>query len=164
MSLPNSHIRDPNVADQAVAQRRAAMAVLAQAGADEIARGLKIVGDDVAFADARPAEIGLVMLRGRIGGGGAPFNIGEATVTRAAVRLACGQTGFGYVLGRDREKARLVALCDALWQIDSRRQLIEDHVVAPLRQQQQERRALARAQTAATRVDFFTLVRGEDDR
>lgn len=164
MSLTNSHIRDVNVADQALAQRRAAMAVLAQAQASDIARGLKIVGSEVAFTDARPAEIGLVMLRGRIGGGGAPFNIGEATVTRAAVQLASGETGFGYVLGRDREKARLAALCDALWQVDAKRQPVEDHIIAPLRQQQQQHRALARAQTAATRVDFFTLVRGEDER
>jgi alpha-D-ribose 1-methylphosphonate 5-triphosphate synthase subunit PhnG len=88
--------------------------------------------------------------------------MGEATVTRAAVKLASGETGFGYVLGRDREKARLAALCDALWQVAAKRQPVEDHIIAPLRQQQLERRALAREQTAATRVDFFTLVRGED--
>jgi alpha-D-ribose 1-methylphosphonate 5-triphosphate synthase subunit PhnG len=163
MSVTNSHDRDANVADLALGQRRAAMAVLARAATTDIARGLTNISDDVAFTDARPAEIGLVMLRGRIGGGGAPFNVGEATVTRAAVRLASGETGFGYVLGRDREKARLAALCDALWQIDAKRQPLEQHVLAPLRQQQQERRALARAQTAATRVDFFTLVRGEDE-
>jgi alpha-D-ribose 1-methylphosphonate 5-triphosphate synthase subunit PhnG len=143
-------------------QRRAAMAVLAKAASADIARGLSAIGSDVAFTDARPAEIGLVMLRGRIGGGGAPFNIGEATVTRAAVKLESGETGFGYVLGRDREKARLAALCDALWQIDAKRKPVEDHIIAPLRQQQLEKRSLARAQTAATRVDFFTLVRGED--
>lgn len=164
MSATNSHDRDATVAAQNLAQRRAAMAVLAQAKASDIARGLNVVGGDIAFTDARPAEIGLVMLRGRIGGGGAQFNIGEATVTRAAVQLASGETGFGYVLGRDREKARLAALCDALWQVDGKRQPVEDHIIAPLRQQQTERRALARAQTAATRVDFFTLVRGEDER
>jgi alpha-D-ribose 1-methylphosphonate 5-triphosphate synthase subunit PhnG len=164
MSVTNSHDRDDTVAAQDFAQRRAAMAVLAKAATADIARGLNAVASDVDFTDARPAEIGLVMLRGRIGGGGAPFNIGEATVTRAAVQLASGETGFGYVLGRDREKARLAALCDALWQIDAKRQPVEDHIIAPLRQQQLEKRALARAQTAATRVDFFTLVRGEDER
>ncbi|RYD83147.1 MAG: phosphonate C-P lyase system protein PhnG, partial [Sphingomonadales bacterium] len=35
----------------------------------------------------RGPESGLVMIRGRIGGGGAPFNLGEATVSRATVRL-----------------------------------------------------------------------------
>lgn len=164
MSVTNSHNRDGGVAEAARAQRRAAMAVLADAQADDIARGLSQFGDGVDFAEMRSPEIGLVMLRGRIGGGGAPFNVGEATVTRAAVRLSSGEMGFGYVLGRDREKARLAALCDALWQNDVQRQNVEDYVLSPLRRRQHERRALARAQTAATRVDFFTLVRGEDER
>jgi len=143
-------------------ERRRAMAVLAQARADEIAAGLAQVGALSDFTELRPAETGLVMLRGRIGGDGAPFNAGEATVTRAAVQIASGEKGFSYVLGRDMRKARLAALCDALWQSETHRPAIEQHVLAPLRAAQDERRALQRAQTAATRVDFFTLVRGED--
>ena len=69
-----------------------------------------------AHEDLREPENGLVMVRGRIGGDGAPFNLGEATVSRAAVRLATGEVGFGYTLGRDRQKARMIALCDALIQ------------------------------------------------
>ncbi len=147
-----------------LAARKAAMAVLAQAQTGDIAQGLKEFGPAVEFTELRAPEIGLVMVRGRIGGDGAPFNVGEATVTRAAIRLATGETGFGYVLGRDRDKARLAALCDALWQAEDRRQGIEDRVLAPLRQKQNQKRDLARAQTAATKVDFFTLVRGEDER
>jgi alpha-D-ribose 1-methylphosphonate 5-triphosphate synthase subunit PhnG len=164
MSVTNCHNRDSAAPEAMRAQRRAAMAVLAQAQANDIARGLSQVGGGVDFTDLRPVETGLVMLRGRIGGNGAPFNVGEATVTRAAVQLASGETGFGYVLGRDREKARLAALCDALWQAGAYRQRVEQYVLTPLRCAQQERQALARAQTAATRVDFFTLVRGEDEQ
>jgi alpha-D-ribose 1-methylphosphonate 5-triphosphate synthase subunit PhnG len=162
MSLNHSHNRGETAAGPA--QRRAALAVLARAKTADIAGGLSQAGNDIDFIELRAPEVGLVMLRGRIGGDGAPFNVGEATVTRAAVQLASGQTGFGYVLGRDREKARLVALCDALWQIDSKRQSLEELLLAPLRKKQQERHAQVQAQTAATRVDFFTLVRGEDDR
>ena len=68
------------------------------------------------------------------------------------------------MLGRDRKKAGLAALCDALWQADIYRQRVEQYVLAPLRQTQRERRSVARTQTAATRVDFFTLVRGENER
>jgi alpha-D-ribose 1-methylphosphonate 5-triphosphate synthase subunit PhnG len=161
MSVTNSHNR---AASTAHAQRFAATAILARAKTADIAGGLSQAGNGVDFVELRAPEIGLVMLRGRIGGDGAPFNVGEATVTRAAVQLATGQTGFGYVLGRDREKARLVALCDALWQIDSKRQSLEEFLLAPLQKKQQEHHALTQAQTAATRVDFFTLVRGEDDR
>jgi alpha-D-ribose 1-methylphosphonate 5-triphosphate synthase subunit PhnG len=143
--------------------RRAAMTVLAQSDARTLAQALSSVGD-VAFTELRPPESGLVMLRGRIGGDGAPFNVGEATVTRAAVKLSSGETGFSYVLGRDQQKARLAALCDALWQSETHRPHIEDRVLTPLRDAQAERSAQARAQTAATRVDFFTLVRGENEK
>lgn len=153
----------PTPSSDKTAERRAAMAVLAQAPAADIEHGLDRVGT-FAFNELRPAETGLVMLRGRIGGDGAPFNVGEASVTRAAVQLETGEIGFSYVLGRDAKKARLAALCDALWQSQAHRTVIEQHVLAPLRDAQQRQQALKRAQTAATRVDFFTLVRGEDDR
>lgn len=142
--------------------RREALGILARAESRDIADGLRQVDDGLSYSEPRPPEVGLVMLRGRIGSRGAPFNAGEATVTRAAVQLASGQMGFGYVLGRDRDKARLVALCDALWQVAERRDAVERQVLAPLRRKQNEKKELERARTAATRVDFFTLVRGED--
>src|SRR5437879_5080477 len=86
--------------DPRTAARRAAMAVLAEAEASEIAHRLEAVGATPAHQEIRPAETGLVMVRGRIGGDGAPFNLGEATVTRCAVQLVSGEIGFAYVLGR----------------------------------------------------------------
>jgi len=154
---------DPAIhADAAIAGRRAAMATLADARASEIAGGLDALGDAIVHVELRPVETGLVMLQGRIGGDGAAFNLGEATVTRAAVRIPSGEVGFSYVLGRDRHKARLAALCDALWQNESTREPLEQHVLAPIRARRENERAHQRAQTAATRVDFFTLIRGED--
>lgn len=143
-------------------ERRAAMAALADAPAQDIAAGLAALGPPPAHDEVRPAETGLVMVRGRMGGDGAPFNLGEATVTRCAVQLKSGEIGFGYVLGRDRDKARLAALCDALWQSAEHRAAVERNVLAPIRARQRDRLARAREETAATKVDFFTLVRGED--
>lgn len=142
------------------AQRRAAMAVLAQAEAGEIAARLRNLALP-AHQDLRAPESGLVMLRGRVGGDGAPFNLGEATVSRAAVRLASGEVGFGYTLGRDGDKARLIALCDALVQSRDHGGAVERGVIAPLREQLMIRRKQAAAETAATKVDFYTMVRGE---
>ena len=107
------------------ARRKAAMAVLAHSDAAEIAGRLEAIALP-AHEDLREPENGLVMVRGRIGGDGAPFNLGEATVSRAAVRLATGEVGFGYMLGRDRQKARLIALCDALVQSDEFADAVED--------------------------------------
>src|SRR5215831_4723647 len=143
--------------------RRAAMAVVAEAESGEIAAGLAGVEPIPAHREIRPVETGLVMVRGRIGGDGAPFNLGEATVTRCAVQLASGEIGFGYVLGRDGEKARLAALADALWQSAPHRDALEQHLLAPLRERQRARFARTREETAATKVDFFTLVRGDNE-
>ncbi|AKR56461.1 hypothetical protein XM25_11780 [Devosia sp. H5989] len=108
----------------------------------------------------RGPETGLVMVRGRTGGGGSPFNLGEATVTRATVRLPGGEIGHSYALGRDGEKAVVAATLDALWQTEAR-QRVMDAVVA-LEQAAVDADEQRRAETAATRVNFFTMVRGED--
>ena len=140
--------------------RRAAMAVLAHSDAADIAGHLAGFALP-AYENMREPENGLVMVRGRIGGDGAPFNLGEATVSRAAVRLATGEVGFGYTLGRDSEKARMIALCDALVQSDEFAGLVEAKVLTPLRDALTSVRNRKAAETAATRVDFYTMVRGE---
>src|SRR5262249_24982028 len=145
-----------------VSARRAAMAVVAQAPTQEIAAGLAALGATPAHDEVRPAETGLVMVRGRVGGDGAPFNLGEATGTRCAVQLATGEIGLGHAAGRHRAKARLAALTDALWQSAAHRAAVERRVLSPLRARQQEQLARAREATAATKVDFFTLVRGDN--
>lgn len=135
------------------------MAVLVRASAAEIEDLLGALALP-AGEDLRQPENGLVMVRGRIGGDGAAFNLGEATVSRAAVRLPGGEVGFGYTLGRDRAKARLIARCDALLQTDQA-DAIETKVLAPLRVRIAAEQACRAEQTAATKVDFYTLVRGE---
>jgi alpha-D-ribose 1-methylphosphonate 5-triphosphate synthase subunit PhnG len=140
-------------------RRQEAMGVLGHCPTAEIARHF----DGIALPDheqLRSPENGLVMLRGRIGGDGAPFNLGEATVSRAAVRLSSGEIGFGYTLGRDGAKAQLIALCDALIQT-SQADAIEASVLTPLRARVMAERKRKAAETAATKVDFYTLVRGE---
>jgi alpha-D-ribose 1-methylphosphonate 5-triphosphate synthase subunit PhnG len=136
------------------------MAVLAHSQSADIIARLEAIALP-AYEMLREAESGLVMVRGRIGGDGAPFNLGEATVSRAAVRLSTGEVGFGYALGRDGQKARLIALCDAMVQSDQFDGVIETDVIAPLRAMMMAKRAREAAETAATRVDFYTLVRGE---
>lgn len=153
---------DMTVADEngKQAQRKAAMAVLAHSDATEIARRLELIALP-AYEILREPENGLVMVRGRIGGDGAPFNLGEATVSRAAVRLATGEVGFGYTLGRDRQKAQMIALCDALVQSNEFSDAVEESVLTPLRAAMVSERDRRAAETAATRVDFYTMVRGE---
>jgi alpha-D-ribose 1-methylphosphonate 5-triphosphate synthase subunit PhnG len=103
----------------------------------------------------------MVMLRGRIGGTGDVFNLGEASVTRCALRMGAGALGVGYALGRDRRKAELMAIFDALLQDPARQAGILRELVEPLAGQQAAQRESASRAAAASKVEFFTFVRGQ---
>jgi alpha-D-ribose 1-methylphosphonate 5-triphosphate synthase subunit PhnG len=137
------------------------MGLLARARRDELEAALARLDPVPAVSDLRPPEVGLVMVRGRIGGDGVPFNLGEATATRAAVRLETGATGFGYRLGRAPDETRAAAILDALWLDAAQRDGVEA-ALAPVADRLRGEAAARRARTDATRVDFLTLMRGED--
>jgi alpha-D-ribose 1-methylphosphonate 5-triphosphate synthase subunit PhnG len=109
----------------------------------------------------RPAEVGAVMVRGRVGGTGAPFNLGEMSVTRCSVRLADGTVGHAWVQGRDKDHARRAAVVDALMQTEAAKDL-RHSVIVPLAAVARQRREARAEKAAGTKVDFFTMVRGED--
>lgn len=142
--------------------RQASMALLAHASGEDLKEFWQDWAEKPDFEVLRGPETGLVMLRGRIGGGGAPFNVGEATVTRATVRLSNGLVGHSYAMGRDQEKAKLAAVFDALWLGEATREAIENQVLNALRSRSIGADSKKRAETAATKVDFFTMVRGDN--
>ncbi|MDB5965976.1 MAG: phnG [Polaromonas sp.] len=103
----------------------------------------------------------MVMLRGRIGGTGDAFNLGEASVTRCALRLGEGPLGVGYTLGRDKRKAELIAIFDALLQDEVHSSRVRAEVIEPLASHQAGQREQVSRSVAASKVEFFTFVRGE---
>lgn len=107
----------------------------------------------------RPPETGMVMVRGRAGGSGDAFNLGEMTVTRCAVRLASGETGIGYVSGRDKRHAYAAAVLDAMMQSAVFRPEAESLVIAPLKAAVKARAERVSRKAKATQVEFFTMVR-----
>jgi alpha-D-ribose 1-methylphosphonate 5-triphosphate synthase subunit PhnG len=130
------------------------MAVLARAGADELSDALGAVPG---YRVLRGPEAGLVMVRGRAGGGGAPFNLGEMTATRCSVRTDTGFVGHAYIAGRNERLAELAALADALLQDPAYQSRILTGVVKPLAATQQASREATAAKAAATRVQFFAM-------
>jgi alpha-D-ribose 1-methylphosphonate 5-triphosphate synthase subunit PhnG len=133
------------------------MAVLARASSADIAALLDQLPALPAYRRLRGPEAGLVMLRGRTGGTGAAFNVGEMTVMRCTVRTDDGHTGHAYVPGRDGRQAELAALLDALLQDPARHDALHDTVIGPLEETQRRRRDQDARKAAATRVDFFTM-------
>jgi alpha-D-ribose 1-methylphosphonate 5-triphosphate synthase subunit PhnG len=146
--------------------RRRWLATLAKAELGELEAAWEALAEKPTYRLLRRGETGLVMVRGRIGGTGQPFNLGEMTVTRAAVQLIDGSgkatwAGFGHVAGRAPRKAELVALFDALLQDPARHAAISGAFLLPLAERQSAAKREQAAKCAASKVDFFTMVRGE---
>ena len=146
---------DPNCA------RKTWMSLLAKSPSQE----LKVLWLGAGIASEhevlRPPEIGSVMVRGRMGAVGGAFNCGEMTITRCSVRLDDGAVGHAYVQGRDKDKALQAALIDGLMQTDKAAQ-VQAAILTPLADAYQAKKTKRAAKAAATKVDFFTMVRGED--
>lgn len=145
-----------------IAQAKRASDLIARATRAELNTIVEALDASTGTVSLRGPETGLVMVRGRMGGGGAAFNLGEVTVSRASMRLASGTVGHAQALGTDREKARLGAIVHALWQEVPTRVRIETDLLAPIENRIAAEHARKQQETAATRVDFFTMVRGED--
>jgi alpha-D-ribose 1-methylphosphonate 5-triphosphate synthase subunit PhnG len=141
-----------------VQARKVWMGLLARADADRLA---VLFPETPPHTMLRPPEVGAVMVRGRMGAVGAPFNLGEMTVTRCVLRLNDGPVGHAHVQGRGKDHAIRAALIDALMQTgvaDATRVA----VLEPLAAEEAARRCARAEKAAATKVNFFTLVRGED--
>ncbi|TDN63673.1 phosphonate C-P lyase system protein PhnG [Paraburkholderia sp. BL10I2N1] len=150
------------------AMRRAWMAVLARTPRAELEAAFNRALDGIeapAFDWLRPPETGLAMVRGRIGGTGDAFNLGEATVTRATLRLresgGNAPVGVACHLGRDRRRAELAALADAILQVPEQHPDLHAQLIEPLAARIAAQRTARQHDAAATRVEFFTMVRGD---
>lgn len=154
-----------NLNTATVKERQAWMATLAQGSLTELEKLINLEKLP-SYSFLRSPEIGLVMVQGRAGGTGKPFNLGEMTITRCVVLVEglgtkTDITGFGYVGGRSHRHAELAALCDALLQTPQWYEQIQAEVIQPLQTALAEKQELQQRQTAATKVNFFTMVRGE---
>ncbi|MFM0322151.1 phosphonate C-P lyase system protein PhnG [Caballeronia glebae] len=150
--------------------RREWMAVLARTPRDALQHALDTALEGAKVPDyewLRAPDIGLAMVRGRIGGTGDAFNLGETTVTRATLRLRTGDgdggaaVGVAVHMGRDKERATLAALADALLQTPRFADSLQTRLIEPLAARIADETRRKEAEAAATKVEFFTMVRGE---
>jgi alpha-D-ribose 1-methylphosphonate 5-triphosphate synthase subunit PhnG len=138
------------------------LSVLAHSSAALLETHWQALNLQPAFTLIRPAEIGLTRLQARMGATGKRFVMGDATVTRAVVQLSDGTLGYSYLLGRHKAHAERCALLDALLQQPETRQLLEEKIITPLAAWRDEQRQLRAREIASSKVDFFTLVRGDN--
>ncbi len=141
--------------------RKIWMSLLAKAPEGRVSELLDAATQRPEFTWLRAPEIGSTMVRGRAGATGAPFNLGEMTLTRCALKLSSGEVGHAYIQGRRKEDATAAALVDALMQTDQAT-LVQTAILDPIAKEIAAQKQKRAEKAAATKVEFFTMVRGED--
>ncbi|AHJ27106.1 phosphonate C-P lyase system protein PhnG [Nodularia spumigena CS-584] len=149
-----------------ITQRQAWMKTVAKAELKQLEALVSKLDTLPSYSFLRSPEIGLTMVQGSTGGTGSPFNLGDMTITRCVVKLESPTksesiVGFGFVGGRSHRHAELAAFCDALLQSPEWHDQIQAEVIQPLQTASLQRQELRKRQTAATKVNFLTMVRGE---
>lgn len=88
--------------------------------------------------------------------------MGDVTITRSVVRLASGELGYSYITGRNKRHAELAAVVDALMQTAAH-DVLQQNLISTLAAEKAEQEQMRAREVAASKVDFFTMVRGEDE-
>ena len=138
------------------------MSIMARADYQEFAEYWQSTNISPEFTSLRPAEIGMIMLKGKVNGDGNAFNMGEATITRCSVQFSSGVIGSSYILGRNKQHAELAAVVDAQLQQGEFNEQIVENVLLPLSILHEQKQTQYQSKAIKTKVDFFTLLRGED--
>ena len=149
-----------------IQHRREWLRLLSKTPIAELKSSWKGANPGTDFQTLRSAEVGLAMIQGRADGTGRPFNLGEATITRCVVRCSDSANdapllGVGYTLGRDKLRAQLIAQFDALFQDSALGEGLQEGILPQFAKRRQSEQSTAAQKAAATRVEFFTMVRGE---
>ena len=137
------------------------MSVLAKSSSQELEDAWQGISEKPIYRHLHKPETGSIMVRGRAGGSGLRFNLGEMTATRCTIQIVKGHVGSAYVMGRDHRHAELAAIFDALLQDPLYHHKISNSVVSGLKVSSDMRKEEVSKKSAATKVDFFTMVRGE---
>ena len=145
-----------------IVKRKSWMSLLATSNQSDLLNLWEQKKIKVNYVWLRTPEIGSIMAQGRMGVTGDKFNIGEVTITRCSLKLNCGTIGHSYVQGRSKKKAEISALCDALMQTKMSKE-INKNIIIPLEKIKKDNKRKILSKAEATKVDFFTLVRGESD-
>ena len=139
--------------------RQAWLRLFALSSDQELENIVRISGLESRCSVIAEPEVGIVTVRSRISGNGAKFNIGDACVTKCEVLLDQQTKGYATVLGGRARRAKLVAILDAAMAAQIGEPLFT--MVQQLAEAQVLRVAHRRFKAAETKVDFFTMVRGD---
>ena len=138
--------------------RRDWLAILVRVPANEVIAASNEF--DFSVVILKGPEVGLLMTNGRIHSTGRPFHLGEVSLTKCVLKDDQGLLGYGHIIGRNKQQAKAIALFDlALQRINSAEPALIR--LNAWKEEVAEIEAMESEAVEKTRVDFFTMVRGE---
>jgi alpha-D-ribose 1-methylphosphonate 5-triphosphate synthase subunit PhnG len=141
-----------------IEQRREWISLLGSADPRFLEDQKKNLNLDLAPDYMVPPETGMVMMQARQDGAGNRFNLGEVTVSRCILKVN-DVMGYAMVMGPDLHHAELAAFFDALFQMPDLD--LRNALVSELRRMKNKRHAQDAAEVQTSKVEFFTMKRGE---
>ena len=115
---------------------------------------------DFSMVVLKGPEVGLLMINGRIHSTGRPFHLGEVSLTKCVLKDDQGLLGYGHIIGRNKQQAKAIALFDLALQRNDSAEAALIRLNA-WKEDVAEIDAMESETVEETRVDFFTMVRGE---
>jgi alpha-D-ribose 1-methylphosphonate 5-triphosphate synthase subunit PhnG len=147
-----------STADALQHARQAWLGVLVRVPADAMIEAAEQFDFDV--ETLKSPEIGMLMTDARIHATGSGFHLGEVTLTRCVLKDTLGHLGYGQILGRNTKQALAIARFDLALQRQDTAPRAEE-LLAGWREEIAALDAMQDERVEATRVDFFTMVRGD---
>ena len=106
-------------------------------------------------------ETGLIMVQAKADGSRTRFNLGETTVSRCILKIKEQYTGASWIIGSDLQHAKNAALFDALLQDPEYNEKLTELLFRKLEKKQNAKNIKLKQDIEKTKVEFFTLKRGE---
>jgi alpha-D-ribose 1-methylphosphonate 5-triphosphate synthase subunit PhnG len=137
------------------------MALLGGASVKDLETEKEKLRPDIDWEFILKPEVGLLMVQSKADGSHPGFNLGEMSVTKCVLQVQGQYLGYAVILGSDLVHAELAALFDGLLQHPDFRDDLKNSLISNLALKQKEKDRALEKETADTRVEFFTLKRGE---
>ena len=103
----------------------------------------------------------MIMVRAKADGSKKRFNLGEVIVSRCVLEVNQKYLGVSWVLGSNLKHVELAALFDGLMQDPEYHGKLNLSLLQALKEKQKKKDDIIVKDAADTKVEFFTLKRGE---
>ncbi|MFH2093346.1 MAG: phosphonate C-P lyase system protein PhnG [Pseudomonadota bacterium] len=135
--------------------------LLGSADPADLESALEKLNHSIEFTHIVKPETGMLMVQAKADGSNSRFNLGEITVSKCILEINGQYMGAGWTMGSNLRHAELAALFDGLFQDPLLQETLNQTLIPLLKDKQLAKDERRLKDAADTKVEFFTLKRGE---